>query len=148
MPTCDANRIDSSSFSGQNLLETEIVRPPGNGVVLVEEALAGSETERIQVRGPRQKAVRSIFAAMDAKPVQVNVLPAHRALNKGVKIGERHVAQNLNPAPDARLDLAQLDPELVDTDRQSARGARIGRSTGRQRNRVLVIRHDAAPEIG
>jgi hypothetical protein len=148
MPTCDADRIEPPTFGGQNALKADIVRPPGEEIVPVEKTLARLETKGIQARGPRQRAVRSIVAAMDAEPVQVKVVPAHRTLHKNVEVGERHVAQNVNPAPDDRLDLAQLNPELVDADRRFARGARTGRSTGGWRNRGLVIQHDAAPESG
>ena len=122
MPTCHADRIVSPTFGSQNTLKTDIVRPAVEGIVPVEKTLAGLETKGIQARGPRQVAVRSIVAAMDAKPLQVKVIPAHRTPHKGVEVNEHHVAQNMNPAPDDRLDLAQLNSELVN--RSFARGAR------------------------
>jgi hypothetical protein len=114
MPTCDANRIVPPTFGSQNALKTDIVRPSGEEIVRIEEALARPEAERIQARGSRQVAVPSIVAAMDAKPLQVKVVPAHRTSHKSVEINEHHVAQNMNPAPDDWLDLAQLNSELKD----------------------------------
>ena len=86
---------------------------------LIEEALGGTESELCQPhrRGVLVKARPAdigdgVIPAMNAKAVQVVVVPAHEQLNDPVQVRDRQAVRKLDPPPNRRMNVPQQKLQL------------------------------------
>jgi hypothetical protein len=115
-PTADAGRIRSLLLRRGPVFDPDLVLPPAAEVVLVVEPLVGGEPEVGELNRPRlvrgaepAQSADAIVPAVDAKPVEMEVIRAEGDLKDVVELGQRAVATDQEPPPDHRADAADPD---------------------------------------
>ena len=116
----DAHGVYRAGIARQHLFQAQVMLPEVPHVVLVEEAFARAQLEigegyfpRIVVEPDAAITVNAILLAMDPKPMQMQILPAHRGLDDGVQLGNSRVAGYQQPAPNQGTTLTEPNLKLI-----------------------------------
>lgn len=123
-PSADADRIPPLRFLRKPEFDPDLVLPRVAQVVLIKEPLVESEPEVGEsdlacILGRRESAdsTDAIVAAVDAKPVEMEITPAESDLEHVMEVGEGAIAAHQEPPPDHGADLPDPGMELVDLGR-------------------------------
>jgi hypothetical protein len=99
-----------------HLLDPHFDLPASREVVLIEEALGGTESELCQphcrsvlVKARPADIGDAVIAAMNAKAVQVIVVPAHEQLDDPVQVRDRQAVRKLDPPPNGGMNVPQQE---------------------------------------